>query len=550
MVNELKPGVILQPDVALAFKRGIDVIVQAVRPTLGPQSRLVVNQPIGIDQPMEYLDQAGVIVRRIVQIKDRQADVGAMFLRHILFSIHEEVGDGVATAAVIFDSIFKQGIRFIAQGGNAMRLRFYLEQALLKVLDEMTRLTRPVHGRQQLTSLAKSICYDPDLAAILGEVMDVLGPYGYCEVTSQYSRELERQYYNGANWPTIPLNDRTTSEIGVLRQDILNPAILITDFDFNDANSLMPVIQLALDQDIRNLIFTAASLSDEAKGLLHVANQDPSKLNVFAIKTPGSGTTEQTKAMVDLAVLTGGQPLVNAAGYSAEHIQPNFLGHARLAWVNKSFFGLTGIKGDPKIVMRHIRNLEESYRLASDPEIRKGIRDRLSKFCNGSAGLFVGGIHESDIERRKELAKRTIEALRSAMDTGILPGAGTAFIACQKVVKPIHTRSVRLDVEPEETAAYRILSAALESPTRTILANAGYTQSLVEKVKKTAPHACFDVITGKLVDQDIAYTSGAGIADVAGVQKAALRGAVIGAAMALTTDIIIQHRTPQESIKP
>lgn len=552
MAIKNKPGVILQPDTYLAFQRGIDLIVRAVQPTLGPVPRYVVNQPIGIDQPMEYLDQAGVIVRRLVQVEDRQADVGAMYLRHILFSVHEEVGDGVATTAVIFNSIFKQGIRFVTQGGNAMRLRVHLEKAMHLVLDEMTRLTQPVQGRQKLAALAKSVCYDPEMAGLLGEVMDVLGPYGYCEVSTHYSRELQRQYYNGANWPTISLNDRVTSDVGPLREDIIEPAILITDFEFTDAESLMPVIQMALVQDIRSLILIAASLSDEARGLLHVANQDPSKLSITAIKTPGSGVTEHTKAMVDMAVLTGGQPLVSAAGFSSAHIKPENLGHARLAWTNKSFIGFSGSKSDPMIIKRHIKNLEESYQHASDRDIRKTIRERLSKFVNGSAGLFVGGIHEADIERRKEVAKRTIDALHSAMDTGILPGAGAALLACQKVLLPPNTPRPKRDgcrVEPEEAAAYRILSDALEAPTRTILSNAGYTQSLVEKIKRAAPRACFDVISGKLVRQD-EDTLATGISDVAGVQMAAVRAAITGAAMALTTDVIIQHRNPQESIKP
>ncbi|MCP4638822.1 MAG: hypothetical protein GY851_00240, partial [bacterium] len=176
-------------------------MVNAVRPTLGPLPRIVAMEHIhGSDKMPEMLDDAGVIMRRIIQLPDRDADMGAMFIRHLLWRLREEVGDGTATAAVLFQSIYDQGVRYIVSGGNAMRLRQHLENGMRTIMDELAGMATHLKGKKELAQIAESICYDPPLSKMLGEIFDIVGEYGRLEIRSGRSREIEREYVEGMYW--------------------------------------------------------------------------------------------------------------------------------------------------------------------------------------------------------------------------------------------------------------------------------------------------------------------------------------------------------------
>jgi chaperonin GroEL len=171
-------NVVFQPLTRRIMQEGIHQMVGAVRPTLGPRPRVVAIDPVVSGRLPEILDDGGTIVRRIIQIPDRDEDMGAMLVRHVLWDVHEKVGDGTATTAVLFQSVYDQGVHYLTSGGNAMRLRGYLEKGMRVVLDELSGMAWPVEGKEMLAKIAESICYDPPLAKMLGEVFDIIGEYG------------------------------------------------------------------------------------------------------------------------------------------------------------------------------------------------------------------------------------------------------------------------------------------------------------------------------------------------------------------------------------
>jgi chaperonin GroEL len=520
------------------MQKGINQMVEAIRPTLGPRPRIVAIERTPNNKAPELLDDGGTIARRIIQIANRDADMGAMFIRHLLWRLHEEVGDGTATAAVLFQSIYNQGVHHVVSGGNAMQLRRYLGKAIPVILDELTGMTIHLEGKEKLARIAEAICYDPPMAKLLGEIFDIIGEHGRLEIRSGRGRELEREYVEGMYWETGIFSREMITDHTLFRTQLENAAILISDLEIDDPRQLLPVIGMAMQAEIRALLIIASRLSDHAVALL-LANKHPEKFQAIAVKTPGFGLSDQAAALEDLAVLTGGRAFTRFAGYSLQEVTLEDLGHARRAWADRSNFGIVGGKGDPRGVRQYLANLRGAFRSTEDREARKKLQQRIGKLIGGSATLRIGGVTELELNARKELAERTAEALRGAIMEGVLPGGGASLLAC----RPALERMMDQSSDPDERAAFRILIRALEEPLRTIVTNVGFDdREIMAEIKRAGPGYGFDVVSEQIVDM-----AQAGIFDVATVLKSAVHSAIAGAALALTTDVLVHHKKPEEA---
>jgi len=540
MAKSQTQRVVFQPAAYQAFQRGINQMVKVVRPTLGPLPRIVAIERVPREKMPELLDDGGVIARRIIQLPNRDEDMGAMFVRHLLWRLHEKVGDGTATAAVMFQSIYNQGLRYIVAGGNAMRLRHYLEAGLRAILDELARLAVHLEGKEKLAQIAESICYDPPLARMLGEIFDIIGEYGRLEIRSGHGRELEREYVEGMYWDTGVLSRRMIADAARLRTEMENAAILISDLEFEDPRQLIPVIETAVRAEIRSLLIIVAKLSENAINVLLAASRDPAKFQVVAVKAPGVALGDRVAALEDLAILTGGRLFVSAAGDTLRQVKPQDLGRVRRVWADNAHFGIVGGKADPRALRQHMASLRTGFAQSDDPEMRKKLRERIGKLMGGSATLWVGGASELEINARKELAQRTSDALRGAIMAGVLPGGGVSLLACRRALQCALEQSG----DPDQRAAYRILIKALEEPIRTIITNAGYDASeVMAEVKQAGAGFGFDARAGRVVD-----VAQVGIFDAASVQREAVYSAVAGAALALTVDVLVHHKTPKQAL--
>lgn len=541
--ERLTPHVVFQPATYQGFQRGMDKIVEAIRPTLGPLPRIVAIDGIVSGKPPEILDDGGVIARRIIQLPNRDEDMGAMYIRHVLWRLHEKVGDGTATAAVVFKSVYNQGVTYITSGGNAQQLRRYLEKGLQVILGELERMAMPVEGQDRLAQIAESICYDPPLAKMMGEIFDIIGEYGRLEIRSGRGRELEREYVEGMYWDGGILSRQMITDQARLRTELEDAAILLSDLEIEDPRVLMPVIKRTIESKTRSLLILANKLSDlTIASLVRISQNDPDKLRIIAAKAPGASSDTRPAALEDLAILTGGRPFVRAAGYTQfDRIEFKDLGRARRVWADRHHFGIIGGKGDPRALREHLARLRNVFEQAEDQETRKKLRERIGKLMGGSATLWIGGLTEMEIKARKAVAERTADALRGTMMEGILPGGGVALLSC----RPALQKMLEQSSDPDERAAYRILIRALEEPTRTILSNAGYDASeVMAEIKMAGPGYGFDVRSGKVVD-----VIQAGIFDAANVQKQAMHSAIASAALALTVDVLVQRKTPPEAFE-
>jgi chaperonin GroEL len=532
--------VVFQPAAYRGIQKGINQIADALRPTLGPFPRTIAIEQLPRDKAPELLDDGGVIARRIIELPNRDEDVGAMFIRHVLWRLHEKVGDGTATAAVLFQSVYNQGVRYIVAAGNAMALRHYLEKGMQVILDEVASMAVHLEGKETLVQIAETICHDPPLAQMLGEIFDIIGEYGQLEIRSGRSRELEREYVEGMYWKGGVLSRQMITDHTNLRTEMENAAILISDLEIEDPRQLIPVIEAVRQAEIRSLLIIAGKLSDSAISLLLTASRDPAKFQAIAVQSPGMTAGDRAASLEDLAVLTGGHPLARAAGYTLRGVKGQHLGRARRVWADRTYFGIMGGKGDPRALRQHIVSLRAAFRQADDLEVRRKLQERIGKLMGGSAVLWVGGATELEITARKEQAQRASDALRGAITDGVVPGGGVSLLACRPSLQE------RLDqsTDPDERAAYRILIKALEEPIRTILINAGYDASeVMAEMKRADAGYGFDVRSGQIVDM-----AKAGIFDAASVQKAAVHSAIASAALALTIDVLVHRKTPRESL--
>lgn len=534
-----KPAVQFQPATAEGLRKGIDLILNTVAPTLGPLPRTVAIEQIANHNSLpEILDSGGTIARRIIQVKPRKDDVGAMFARNVIWTQHENAGDGCATTAVIFRSLVDEGLRYIANGGDAMMLRRELDALLPGVLARIEAQRQPLRGRKALVDMALTISHHAQLSRYLGEIFDIIGEYGRLEVRKGRSRELEREYVEGLWWDKGVISREMLYDKAQMRTDFENGSILITDFQIDEPGDLVPVLNLCVSNGIQSLLLICKSLSDRALGLLFLKS-NLEKIRVMAISNPGFGLADQKSALEDMAVLSGARVLLKDAGNSLEKVTLSDLGKARRIWGKVENFGFSAGGGDPRALRSHIATLRGAYEHAKG-EDKTLILRRISRLLGGSATLWAGANTPLEVDALKDLAERSAEALRGAMREGTVPGGGAALLACREELKTVSQSAPGT----EKAAAARMLSRALEEPFRVILQNAGYLpEEFLPQLRQAPAGWGVDVRSGELCDM-----RGAGIIDSAAVVKSAVRAAVSSAALVLTLDIVVFRKKPPEVV--
>lgn len=533
-----RPKVIHQPDTQRALKRGISTLVKAIAPTLGPTPRRSVAQN---QNKFELLDDGGLIARRIVALPEPADDVGAMLLRQALWQARQHVGDGAATMAVLYEQIYTEGLRFIAAGADPMRLRARLMALLPQVSERLLAEARPLRGEAELKALAFSVCYDEELAKVLGEVIYTIGQYGQVDIRAGHGRRLEYNYVEGSYWPGGAQSKEMLR--GFQRQvaEMQDAAIIVTDMDIEEPRDLVPLMTLALRRGLSSLLLVVASISETGLSVL-LDKRLRDKIQTLVVKIEAYHPGDLSVAQADIALLTGARPLLQKAGESLAQVCESDFGEARWVWADDKNFGFASGKGDPRQLREGARSLRHAYASAEDDDSQRRLLERLGRLNGGLATVYVGGIAEDEIRQRKELAERTLRALRRGAELGVLPGGGIALLRCRDRL----LREAEAQAELESRAAQLIMAKAVEAPIRQLLENAGYDPS--EALARRALNggaAGYDLMRDEIVD-----LAEADILDVAQVQVEALQRAVSSAALALTIDALVLHREPETMTDP
>jgi len=523
-----RAGVVFQPQLHSAFLRGVQQIVAAVKPTIGPS-----RCHVAIDRPYrkapEMLDNGGLIARRITDLGDRTEDAGAMLLRGMLWKIHDQMGDGTATATLLFDTLYRQGLKYLAAGGDATFLRESLEAAIPVIETGIAAQVRSITSSTMLTRFAEQQCDDPELAAAIAGVLDIAGPTGSIKVQKGYTRNIRKEFVEGSIWLGEELLPRTGTHPAGTPVHLTRATILVTDLPVASAADVRALHDVSpADQP---LVVFIERLDDRGRGLL--AGIDPAR-RPYLVRMPGGpGTPERMAFLTDVQALTGATPVLSIAGQSLARITPAVLGSARRVWLHGDAIGVTGGRGDPHRIRTILASCQQSL---DDEPTSSGaaiLRERMARLRGGSATLHVGGRSQPEITRRMELAEQVISTTRAALQGGFVPGGGVALLQC----RDSFSHDLNGNESVDHRAVQRIIIAALESPARAILENNGIEAA--PALATITDTLLIDARSGTMVD---AWESG--ILDSAAVLRYAVRCALSSAAQALTIGALVQHRKP------
>lgn len=531
--------VVFQPATYKSIQRGINKIVDAIKPTLGPVPRMVAVDRILDERMPEMLDDGATIVQRITSLYDPDENVGAMLVRDFLLHLRDQAGDGTTTGAVLLQAVYNESMKYIVSGGNVVALRAYLEKGMRAVIEQLSDMTVTLKGEEQLAQMAETLCHDAHMAKMLGEIFDIIGEYGRLEVRPGRGLDIDREYVEGMYWDRGVVSRKMLDAAKDYRIEMQKTAIVISDFKIEDPRQLHPVIELSRKLNIRSLLIVASEFSDSTIASL-LLNSDPEKGQIAAVKLPGYDQTEEAWALQDLSVLTGGRPFIKAGGDTFKNMKLEDFGFARRTWADRYTFGIVGGKGNPRKLRAHITELRAACEVAEETVIFEKLRSRIGKLMGGTAVLWVGGSSEMEIENRQEVAKRTASVMREAMTSGVLPGGGMSLLASRSYLDNVLKNGSNVD----ERAAYGILRRALDKPFRLIIENAGYDSSRVmSEIESAGSNHGFDIASGKVVDM-----MDMGIWDATEVVEMAVYGAVKTAAMALTIDVMVHNPEKQDHV--
>jgi len=541
-----RPGVIGQPTSHRQFLHGINMIADLLAPTLGPNGGPVASGP-DAGKRVEILDDAATIVRRIISLGRPQRDIGAMIMRNLIWRVGQRAGDGGATAAVLARAIYQEGLRLNNAGFNQMRLIRGIDEGVRIATEVLQTQARPVVGENELAAVARTITKDKALSAVLCEMSYLLGPDAHVIIEKYVAPYLHRRYIAGAHFGAEISSMYFYTQPDLKKAVLTAPALALLEERLTTAEQVIPLMEAAVRAGAKALTIVAQEVSGGALGALVTNNQAPEdkkKLSIVAVKLKAVGQ-EAKWAMTDLALLSGATILGPNTPRKAAHARTEDLGSTqRVEFLNN---GLVVMAHDANraAIQQEVTSLRMRVdSLTLDDEDRPKLIKRLGTLTGGVGELKIGAHTKGEREMRQAQAERALKVLSSAQRGGVVAGGGAALFHC---IPALCQAADQMSGQEEIAHGIRLLARALAAPLRQIIRNAGVDASelMMQRVRDAGPQATFDVFSGSVVD---AYT--AGVLDVTDIVTKVLQIAASGATMALSTDTIVYHRKPQESMTP
>ena len=518
------------PAARAALLRGMARMTGLLRPTLGPTPRTVAIARVDGPGPPEVLDSAATIARRTIQLGDPFEDMGGMIIRHLVGQVFERAGDGTATAAVLAQALTRRAEQYVTAGSNPVAVARGIRRGLPAALTALRCQARPIELPVEIAGVVAGIVRDAELAEMIGEIVDSVGPDGAILVEDAQGIVTGYEYVDGVRWsegyasPFLLRAGETTARL-------LNPRIFVTDHHLEKAEQLLPALEACIAAGDRNLLVVAPEVRESAVALL-VVNRERGMLDgAIAVRAPSSGA-QQIGILEDIAVITGGRCVHRDRHERLEDLTPNDLGSARQAWATGSAFGILGGQGDRAAIRRRIGEVRgELSALGDDPSTCEKIRERIGKLAGTAAVIRVGAATDSERAELKTRVEAAVTTARSALGQGVVPGGGAALLACVPALDAI-------DASGDEAAGLAALAWALAEPMRAIARNAGLDEGpIVHEARQRGPGWTFDVVRGAWSD-----VRDGGIVDSLPVVSTALETSVSAAATAIGADVLIHRK--------
>jgi chaperonin GroEL len=516
------------------LKKGVDKLADAVKVTLGPKGRnVILDKKFGAPS----ITKDGVSVAKEIELKDPIENMGAQLVKEVASKTADAAGDGTTTATVLTQSIFAHGIKNVAAGANPMDLKRGIDKAVIAVVENLKKQSKPIKGSNEIEQVATiSANSDREIGKMIAKAMEKVGKDGVITVEEAKGTETEVKTVEGMQFDRGYLSPYFVTNTEKMEADLDSPYILIYDKKISSMKELLPILE-ATAQTGKPLLIIAEEVEGEALATL-VVNKIRGALRVAAVKAPGFG--DRRKAMLeDIAILTGGKVISEETGMKLEDAKLEYLGRAEKINIDKDNTTIVNGAGKKAEITSRIGQIKAQIETTTSDYDKEKLQERLAKLSGGVAILYIGAATEVEMKEKKDRVDDALHATRAAVQEGIIPGGGVAYIRAIEALKALAT-----DNEDQSTGV-NIVRLALESPLRVIAENAGQEGSvIVNKVREGKKDFGFNASENKFED-----FFAAGIIDPTKVARLALENAASIAGLLLTTEAVVSE-IPEEKEAP
>ncbi|MGZ3769075.1 MAG: chaperonin GroEL [Bdellovibrio sp.] len=515
--------------------RGVNTLADAVRITLGPKSKCVlIEKQFG--KPIVCND--GVTIAKEIELKDPEENLGAQMIREAAERTGEAVGDGTSTSTILAQEIYAEGLHNIAAGASAINLKRGLDKGLKIAVTEINKLSHPVKSISELAQIATISAHnDPSIGDFVAKAMDKVGKEGVVTVEEAKGIDTVLDVVEGMQFDRGYISPYFVTDAEKMIVELQEPYILLCEKKINTMNDLVPLLE-DVSKSAGSLLIISDNVESDALATL-VVNKIRGVLRCAAVKSPGFG--EQRKALLqDIAILTGGLLVTEEMGLSLEHVSLKDLGRASRVIIDKDKTTIVGGLGNKDLINAHINEIRQQIEKTKSDYEREKFKERLAKLAGGVAVIHVGAPSEAELKTKKEALDDAINSTKAAMAEGIVPGGGLSLLRAAKSIMEEEKKT-----EGDEKTGLRILSKALEAPTRQIALNSGADGGVViDKMMSQTGAFGFDASKNEYVD-----LLHEGIIDPTKVVRVALENAVSVAGILLLTEATLTS-IPEETKEP
>jgi chaperonin GroEL len=517
------------------FLKGVNILADAVKVTLGPKGRnVVIDKSFGAPR----ITKDGVTVAKEITLKNKFQNMGAQMVKEVASRSGDHAGDGTTTATVLAQSIILEGVKAVAAGMNPMDLKRGIDQAVELAITEIEKRSKAIKGKAEIAQVATiSANGDREVGEKIAEAMERVGKEGVITVEEAKGLEFEIEVVEGMQFDRGYLSPYFITNPEKMIAELENAFILLYDKKLSQLQPLLPVLE-AVAQSGRPLVIIAEDIEGEALATL-VVNKLRGGLKVAAVKAPGFG--DRRKAMLeDIAILTGGQVISEEIGIKLESVTPEMLGKAKRITIDKDNTTIVDGAGKKKDLDGRVAQIKAQIEETTSDYDKEKLQERLAKLAGGVAILKVGGASEVEVKERKDRVDDALAATRAAVEEGIVPGGGTTLLYATRAIEKAAFKAANED----QKAGYNIVKRALQAPIRQIASNAGQDGAVVAgKVLDGNPNAKANDVTENwgydaqnLEFKDLVK---AGIIDPTKVVRTALQSAASVAGLLITTEALI-----------
>ncbi|CEY35208.1 chaperonin GroEL [Streptococcus pneumoniae] len=512
-------------DARSAMVRGVDILADTVKVTLGPKGRNVVLEK-SFGSPLITND--GVTIAKEIELEDHFENMGAKLVSEVASKTNDIAGDGTTTATVLTQAIVREGIKNVTAGANPIGIRRGIETAVAAAVEALKNNAIPVANKEAIAQVAAVSSRSEKVGEYISEAMEKVGKDGVITIEESRGMETELEVVEGMQFDRGYLSQYMVTDSEKMVADLENPYILITDKKISNIQEILPLLESIL-QSNRPLLIIADDVDGEALPTL-VLNKIRGTFNVVAVKAPGFG--DRRKAMLeDIAILTGGTVITEDLGLELKDATIEALGQAARVTVDKDSTVIVEGAGNPEAISHRVAVIKSQIETTTSEFDREKLQERLAKLSGGVAVIKVGAATETELKEMKLRIEDALNATRAAVEEGIVAGGGTALV---NVIPAV----VALELTGDEATGRNIVLRALEEPVRQIAHNAGFEGSIViDRLKNAELGTGFNAATGEwvnMIDQ--------GIIDPVKVSRSALQNAASVASLILTTEAVVANK--------